>query len=102
MKKIIFLFVLVIAIGLISGHKQPAQNEMTEKYAKPDSLKDFKSASKFDIRESKGDTEPFTLKNMPEGSSRILLILYNDTGLAAWSPSLWWSYQQANSGQSGC
>ena len=46
----------------------------------------FKGVMKLDVRESTPDWEPFMLKKAPEGSPNILFILYDDTGLAAWSP----------------
>ncbi|HQV01238.1 MAG TPA: sulfatase-like hydrolase/transferase, partial [Bacteroidia bacterium] len=39
-----------------------------------------------DVRNSKADWGPFTRKQAPEGSPNILFILYDDTGLATWSP----------------
>jgi arylsulfatase len=41
---------------------------------------------KLDIRDSKPDWGPYTLPKAPEGSPNILIVLYDDTGLAAWSP----------------
>jgi arylsulfatase len=48
--------------------------------------KDFKGTIKLDIRDSKADWEPFTPKKAPAGAPNILFVLYDDTGLAAWSP----------------
>jgi arylsulfatase A-like enzyme len=48
--------------------------------------KEFKGIIKLDVRESTADWTPFMLKKAPEGSPNILFILYDDTGLAAWSP----------------
>lgn len=46
----------------------------------------FKGVIKLDVRDSKPDWEPYTPKKAPPGSPNILIILYDDTGLAAWSP----------------
>ncbi len=46
----------------------------------------FKGTIKLDIRDSKEDWTPFTPKKAPPGSPNFLFILYDDTGLAAWSP----------------
>jgi arylsulfatase A-like enzyme len=46
---------------------------------------DFKGVIKLDVRDSKPDWTPFTPKKAPAGSPNILFILYDDTGLAAWS-----------------
>jgi len=41
---------------------------------------------KLDVRDSVQDWTPYTPKRAPEGSPNFLFILYDDTGLAAWSP----------------
>ena len=48
--------------------------------------KGFNGVIKLDVRDSTPDWGPSTRKKAPEGSPNILLILYDDTGLAAWSP----------------
>jgi len=48
--------------------------------------KDFKGTIKLDARDSKADWGPFTPKKAPAGAPNILFILYDDTGLASWSP----------------
>ncbi len=57
---------------------------------KPDKPKadknNFNGVIKLDVRDSKADWEPFTPKSAPEGSPNILFVLYDDTGLGAWSP----------------
>src|SRR6187551_1106358 len=46
----------------------------------------FKGVIKLDVRDSKADWTPFELKQAPKGAPNILIVLYDDTGLAAWSP----------------
>lgn len=46
----------------------------------------FKGTIKLDVRESVPDWTPFLPKKAPDGAPNILFILYDDTGLAAWSP----------------
>ena len=46
----------------------------------------FKGDVQLDVRDSKADWAPYIRKKAPEGSPNILFILYDDTGLAAWSP----------------
>src|SRR5882672_10347366 len=46
----------------------------------------FKGDIKLDVRNSKADWGPYTPKKAPEGAPNILFVLYDDTGLAAWSP----------------
>jgi arylsulfatase len=48
--------------------------------------KKFKGMMKLDIRDSTPDWEPFTPPRAPEGAPNVLIVLYDDTGLAAWSP----------------
>jgi len=45
----------------------------------------FKGTIKLDMRESVPDWTPFLPKQAPAGAPNILFILYDDTGLAAWS-----------------
>jgi arylsulfatase len=48
--------------------------------------KTFKGVIKLDVRDSKPDWEPYTPTKAPAGAPNILFVLYDDTGLAAWSP----------------
>ena len=48
--------------------------------------KDFNGTINLDVRDSKADWGPFTPKKAPAGAPNILFVLYDDTGLAAWSP----------------
>ena len=47
---------------------------------------EFKGVISLDVRDSVPDWGPYELKRAPEGSPNILVVLYDDTGLAAWSP----------------
>src|SRR5262245_17348430 len=47
---------------------------------------EFKGVIQLDVRDSKPDCTPFTPKAAPKGAPNVLVILYDDTGLAAWSP----------------
>ncbi|MGW4125287.1 sulfatase-like hydrolase/transferase [Nocardia sp. NPDC004711] len=46
----------------------------------------FDGKIELDVRDSKQDWKPFELKKAPDGAPNILVILYDDTGLASWSP----------------
>jgi arylsulfatase len=46
----------------------------------------FKGTIKLDVRDSVADWTPYTPKKAPAGAPNILFVLYDDTGLAAWSP----------------
>ena len=48
--------------------------------------KPFKGTIKLDVRDSVPDWEPFTPTRAPAGAPNILFVLYDDTGMAAWSP----------------
>jgi len=46
----------------------------------------FKGKIKLDIRDSKPDWDAFLDTKAPKGAPNVLVILYDDTGQAAWSP----------------
>src|ERR1700741_4903385 len=46
----------------------------------------FKGVIKLDVRDSVADWTPYEFKRAPEGSPNVLVILYDDTGMASWSP----------------
>ena len=46
----------------------------------------FKGVINLDIRDSKPDWDAFLQTKAPEGAPNVLVILYDDTGQAAWSP----------------
>jgi len=48
--------------------------------------KKFNGTIKLDVRDSKADWTPYELKRAPEGAPNVLIVLYDDTGQAAWSP----------------
>ena len=48
--------------------------------------KAFNGVIKLDVRDSKPDWTPYELPKAPAGAPNALIVLYDDTGLAAWSP----------------
>ena len=48
--------------------------------------KKFKGVIKLDVRDSKPDWDPYLPPRAPKGAPNVLIILYDDTGQAAWSP----------------
>src|SRR6187455_2577379 len=48
--------------------------------------KPFKGIINLDVRDSVADWEPYLTPLAPDGAPNVLIILYDDTGLAAWSP----------------
>ena len=49
-------------------------------------MRGFNGTIELDIRDSKSDWDPFIPPKAPEGAPNVLFILYDDTGLGAWSP----------------
>ena len=47
---------------------------------------DFNGVIQVDVRDSVPDWAPYELKRAPDGAPNVLVVLYDDTGLAAWSP----------------
>jgi arylsulfatase len=60
----------------------PDQNQLVNPVIPPG----FNGVIKLDVRDSKQDWTPYTPKKAPTGAPNFLFILYDDTGLAAWSP----------------
>jgi arylsulfatase A-like enzyme len=48
--------------------------------------KPFKGKIELDVRDSVPDWDAFLPDKAPEGAPNVLVVLYDDTGLAAWSP----------------
>ena len=48
--------------------------------------KKFNGVIKLDVRDSKPDWSAFALPEAPKGAPNVLVVLYDDTGFAAWSP----------------
>ena len=46
----------------------------------------FRGEIKLDVRESTADWDAFLADKAPEGAPNVLVVLYDDTGQAAWSP----------------
>jgi arylsulfatase A-like enzyme len=48
--------------------------------------KEFKGTVKLDVRDSTPDWSPYEVPVAPKGAPNVLIVLYDDTGQAAWSP----------------
>jgi hypothetical protein len=48
--------------------------------------KPFKGKIELDVRDSTPDWDAFLADRAPEGAPNVLVVLYDDTGCAAWSP----------------
>jgi hypothetical protein len=71
------IFTPLLALIMLIGCKQDTEQP---------EVAGFKGKIALDVRDSEPDWEPYTPKSAPEGSPNVLIILYDDTGLAAWSP----------------
>ena len=78
--------VLPVSDPVSSASAQSAAPQSTASSNPLIAKKGFKGVIKLDARDSTPDWGPFTPARAPEGSPNILIILYDDTGLAAWSP----------------
>ena len=67
-----------------NGHPKPGGNGSGNGGGKES--KRFKGVIKLDVRDSVPDWEPYPPQKAPAGAPNILFVLYDDTGLAAWSP----------------
>ncbi|WP_162946412.1 arylsulfatase [Chitinophaga barathri] len=84
MKKFIRSYYLILGL-VISCLSQSCTMQSGKKGGSEDST-EFKGVIKLDVRDSKADWGPYTPKAAPKGAPNVLFILYDDTGLAAWSP----------------
>ena len=48
--------------------------------------KKWDGVMKVDVRDSTPDWGPYIPEKPPEGAPNVLIVLYDDTGVAAWSP----------------
>jgi arylsulfatase A-like enzyme len=71
------IFAITMMVGCSQDSSEPTEDEL---------LRGFKGKIALDVRDSKPDWDPFVPPKAPEGAPNILFILYDDTGLAAWSP----------------
>ena len=55
-------------------------------YAERHTEEVFKGKIELDVRDSVPDWEPYLPPMAPKDAPNVLFILYDDTGLAAWSP----------------
>lgn len=47
---------------------------------------EFNGVINLDVRDSIADWSPYELPRAPDGAPNVLVVLYDDTGLASWSP----------------
>jgi arylsulfatase len=73
---------LIISFLAAGCNQQAGQTQQADTSA---ATPEFKGKIDLDVRNSTADWTPFTPKRAPEGSPNILIVLYDDTGLSAWS-----------------
>ncbi len=78
-KLLCLFFYCFITIGLVSCSTGNDKNG-------DDATSKFNGKIALDVRDSEPDWAAYTPKRAPEGAPNILFILYDDTGLGAWSP----------------
>jgi arylsulfatase len=74
--------ILLSALAATFGCKQHAKTSGEN----PPGIPAFKGKIALDVRESVPDWAPYLPKQAPKDAPNILFILYDDTGLACWSP----------------
>ncbi|MBV1915194.1 MAG: arylsulfatase [Pseudomonadales bacterium] len=71
----------MLVLGVVILYQVAPANSKTS-----DAVPEFKGKIALDVRDSESDWAPYTPKSAPEGAPNILFVLYDDTGLGAWSP----------------
>lgn len=82
---LMFALVCLVTAFLSAGCNQPKDGQ-GQQIETPAETQAFKGKIELDVRNSTPDWAPYIPKAAPAGSPNILLILYDDTGLSAWSP----------------
>ncbi len=82
--KVTFL-TFIITAGLSLALLQSCADQENKKSLQAE-IDGFKGKIALDVRDSKADWGSFIPKKAKEGSPNILFVLYDDTGLGAWSP----------------
>ena len=77
------LTIFSLLFGFLLSACQPLPSKDQQSGVNPP---EFNGKISLDVRDSEPDWAPFTPKRAPEGAPNILFILYDDTGLGAWSP----------------
>ena len=75
-----------VTTGLVITAAGCASQPQTQTTAQTQAQPGSNAVIKLDVRESKADWAPYTPKKAPAGAPNFLVILYDDTGQAAWSP----------------
>jgi len=86
MEKIKFTRPILLPLVLVTATITGCNQIIKENQQANSNTPEFKGKIALDIRDSKSDWSAYTPKSAPKGSPNILFVLYDDTGLGAWSP----------------
>jgi len=78
LKPLALIFMITAITSCSNGVKEDKQADAN--------TSKFKGKIALDIRDSESDWSAYTPKSAPENAPNILFVLYDDTGLGAWSP----------------
>lgn len=86
-KQLFWAMLCFVTLIVAAGCNQKDQQQQTAgATAGGEGTPEFKGKVELDVRNSVADWTPFIPKKAPAGSPNVLIILYDDTGQAAWSP----------------
>jgi hypothetical protein len=102
MKKIIFVFTLVLVIAIVSGYTISLKNEKAVENTKPLSIDDNRNNSNAKAIVSSKESQSAASEKMPESKTEFLIPVNNDIRLPGWSPSLRWNYNPAGTNRDRC
>jgi hypothetical protein len=102
MKKIIFIFTLVLVIAIVSGYTKSLKNERRVENTKPVSIEDNMNTINAKAIVSFKESQSAASEKMPESKPEFFMLLNNDIRLPGWSPAIRWNYNLAGTNQDRC
>ncbi|RIS16025.1 arylsulfatase, partial [Mycobacteroides abscessus] len=74
------------ASSLVAGCDDDSSRSAGRNSAAEEANAGFNGKIELDVRDSKPDWTPYELKHAPDGAPNVLVVLFDDTGMATWSP----------------
>lgn len=74
------------ASALVAGCDDDSSRSAGRNSAAEEANAGFNGKIELDVRDSKPDWTPYELKHAPDGAPNVLVVLFDDTGMATWSP----------------
>jgi hypothetical protein len=102
MKKVIFIFTLVVASAMIYSYSQSAHNELSGNNAKQSASKDLKANNKTEVVGSNAEMAYSKQVDVQGSRTSIMSILTADKSKPGWSSSFLRNYIYGNTNQAGC